>query len=191
MGTPCVSSTSSVSGKSKIDFAPEHTTATGVRPSSSKSADTSNGAPRCTPPIPPVEKTRIPAMCAMIIVPATVVAASSASPTAIGKSRREHFRTVPDGSAASRSMSARARPTVIFPPSTAIVAGTAPLSRTAASIASAVSTFAGYGRPCVMSVDSRATTGRPAARAAATSEERMMGSVIFQKARRPLPSPRT
>src|SRR5262249_16761368 len=43
---------------------------------------------------------------------------------------------------------------------TAIVAGTAPAARTACSIASAVSAFAGHGSPSVISVDSRATIGR-------------------------------
>ena len=51
----------------------------------------------------------------------------------------------------------------------ATVAGTAPLSRTAASDALATSMFCGYGRPWLMSVDSRATTGTPSRRAAATS----------------------
>ena len=49
------------------------------------------------------------------------------------------------------------------------VAGTAPCRRTSASTARAVSAFRGQGMPCEMMVDSRATTGRPAARAAATS----------------------
>ena len=49
-----VSSTSSVRGMSRMDFTPAHTTATGVRPSSVRSADTSMLAspPRCTPPMP-------------------------------------------------------------------------------------------------------------------------------------------
>mmetsp|Transcript_31589 Transcript_31589/g.73526 ORF Transcript_31589/g.73526 Transcript_31589/m.73526 type:complete len:204 (+) Transcript_31589:1503-2114(+) len=40
-GTPCVSSTSSVRPMSRIDLTPAHTTATGVRPSSTRSAETS------------------------------------------------------------------------------------------------------------------------------------------------------
>ena len=51
----------------------------------------------------------------------------------------------------------------------ATVAGTAPVERIAASEAVATSTFCGYGRPWLMSVDSRATTGVPDARASATS----------------------
>ena len=54
-------------------------------------------------------------------------------------------------------------------PASAIVAGTAPLSRMVFSTASAVSTFCGYGMPCEMIVDSSATTGRPCSRAVATS----------------------
>ena len=48
------------------------------------------------------------------------------------------------------------------PVADATVAGTAPASRTAASDASATSRFWGYGRPWLISVDSSATTGRPA-----------------------------
>lgn len=75
-------------------FTPAHTTATGVRPSSVKSALISNAiymwdvslwpqhtyiclhcsAPLCTPPMPPVTKTGIPAALAKIMVLATVVA---------------------------------------------------------------------------------------------------------------------
>jgi hypothetical protein len=78
-------------------FAPAQTTATGVLPSSNKSAlmsmavmhnlsinivhltkialcDLLCSAPRCAPPMPPVTNTGIPAACAKIIVPATVVA---------------------------------------------------------------------------------------------------------------------
>ena len=78
-GTPFVSSTSSVSFRSRIAFAPAQTTITGVWASSSRSAETSIvvSAPRCTPPMPPVAKTEMPAMCAMSIVVATVVAPSA------------------------------------------------------------------------------------------------------------------
>ena len=81
---------SSVRPISKMDLGPDATTATGVRPSSVRSADTSiarrdqiwqkhkmqysqTSPPRCTPPKPPVAKTRIPARCARTIVPAMVV----------------------------------------------------------------------------------------------------------------------
>ena len=55
---------------------------------------------------------------------------------------------------------------------TAMVAGTAPFSRMVCSTRSAVSTFCGYGIPWEMMVDSSATTGFPAAFAAATSGDR-------------------
>ena len=61
---------------SRIIFAPAQTTATGVWASSCRSALTSivTSPPRCTPPMPPVANTRMPAMLARIIVVATVVA---------------------------------------------------------------------------------------------------------------------
>mmetsp|Transcript_19724 Transcript_19724/g.54232 ORF Transcript_19724/g.54232 Transcript_19724/m.54232 type:complete len:229 (+) Transcript_19724:1266-1952(+) len=91
--TPCVSRYSSVFGMSRIDFAPAQTTATGVRPNSVRSAETSHdsSAPRCTPPMPPVTKTRIPATCAMSIVAATVVAPWRRRPTTVDKSRLDTF----------------------------------------------------------------------------------------------------
>jgi len=49
------------------------------------------------------------------------------------------------------------------------VAGSAPTLVTAHSAARATSRFRGRGNPWVMSVDSRATMGLPAARAADTS----------------------
>ena len=54
---------SSVFSMSSIDLTPAETTATGVRPSSVRSALTSNvvSAPRWTPPMPPVTKIGIPA----------------------------------------------------------------------------------------------------------------------------------
>ena len=52
---------------------------------------------------------------------------------------------------------------------TAIVAGMAPSSRMSCSTFSAVSAFCGQGMPWLMMVLSSATTGAPAARAAATS----------------------
>ena len=56
-------------------LAPAQTTATGVRASSSRSAEMSRvcSTPRWTPPMPPVAKTRMPARRAQIMVAATVV----------------------------------------------------------------------------------------------------------------------
>mmetsp|Transcript_155528 Transcript_155528/g.274646 ORF Transcript_155528/g.274646 Transcript_155528/m.274646 type:complete len:216 (+) Transcript_155528:698-1345(+) len=89
--TPCVSKYSIVLGRSRIDFAPAQTTVTGVRPSSVRSAETSHdsSAPRCTPPMPPVTKTLMPAMCAMSMVAETVVAPSFCRATTVERSRRE------------------------------------------------------------------------------------------------------
>ncbi len=61
---------------SRIDLTPAEMTATSVRESSVRSAETSieSSAPWCTPPSPPVTNTRMPASPAMRIVLATVVA---------------------------------------------------------------------------------------------------------------------
>ena len=67
----------------------------------------------------------------------------------------------------------------------ATVAGTAPVvSRTAASDAVATSRFWGYGKPWLISVDSSATTGRPAASAAATRGSIERRSAITSEAYR-------
>ena len=127
-------------------------------------------APRCTPPIPPVANTRIPAACAAIIVAETVVAAQPPSLSATAIVGRAALRTEPAGAVANASSDSASSPTSSRPSRIATVAGTAPsVSRTAASDASATSRFCGYGKPWLMSVDSSATTGRPSARAEATS----------------------
>ncbi len=63
---------------SRIDLTPAQTTATLVWASSCRSAEMSKlvSAPRCTPPMPPVTKTSMPASWAQIMVAATVVAPS-------------------------------------------------------------------------------------------------------------------
>ena len=58
-------------------------------------------APRWTPPIPPVAKTRMPAASAAIIVAETVVAAQPPSERAIARLGRAALRTVPAGAVAS------------------------------------------------------------------------------------------
>ena len=73
----------------------------------------------------------------------------------------------------------------ITPSITAIVAGTAPASRTAASTARAVSRFSGQGRPWAITVDSSPTTARPVASAPAISDVSMTGTsfiISFKKA---------
>jgi len=99
------------------------------------------GWPRCTPPMPPVAITSMPARAATHIVAATVVAPSSPRATAIARSRRLTLRT--PFWVASRSSSPSVSPTLIFPSMMAIVAGTAPLSRTTCSRTCAVSRFCG------------------------------------------------
>ena len=73
-----------------MDLAPAQTTITGVWANSSRSAEMSMvvSAPRCTPPMPPVANTEIPAMWAIIMVVVTVVAPSLPSATSTGRSRR-------------------------------------------------------------------------------------------------------
>ena len=86
-----------------------------------------------------------------------------------GSGARPSGRSRP-GAVASASRASASSPTSSRPSRIATVAGTAPaVSRTAASDASATSRFCGYGKPWLISVDSSATTGRPSARAAATS----------------------
>ena len=149
-----------MAGTSRIDFTPEQTTsAPSARASSSRSAETSKvrPAPRWTPPRPPVARTSSPCRRASQSVAPTVDAASRPRATAHARSRRPAFRTGPRPGRASRSSSSGPSPTRTDPPSTAIVAGSAPASRTAASEARAVARLSGQGRPWVISVDSRAT----------------------------------
>ena len=123
-------------------------------------------APWWTPPIPPVAKTEIPAAWAAIIVAETVVAAQPPPASAAARLGRAALRTEPAGAVARAVRAASSRPTRKRPALIATVAGTAPAARTAASDALATSMFCGYGRPWLISVDSRATTGLPSARAA-------------------------
>src|SRR2546421_12208133 len=101
------------------------------------------------------------------MVAATVVDAVRFWATAMARSRRLALST--SRLWLSSSSSSLLRPTVGRPRHTALVAGTAPSSRAAASAACAVSKFKGHGSPCAIRVDSSATTGRPASTASATS----------------------
>ena len=98
---------------SRIDLAPAQTTATGVRESSTRSAEMSkvSSAPRCTPPMPPVAKISMPASPAINIVAATVVPAEPLRAATSARSRREAF-TTPPLSWPSRSISSLERPTL-------------------------------------------------------------------------------
>mmetsp|Transcript_12149 Transcript_12149/g.29424 ORF Transcript_12149/g.29424 Transcript_12149/m.29424 type:complete len:404 (-) Transcript_12149:1594-2805(-) len=167
---PCVSRNSKVRGMSSTDLAPAHTTATGVRPSSVRSADTSmvRSPPRCTPPIPPVTKTAMPARAARSMVAETVVAPVTPRATTDAMSRRDTLAAAAP-ILASRSRCSSLRPTCGTPSIMAMVAGTAPCRRTTASTSRAMARFCGYGMPCDTMVLSSATTARPDANAAATS----------------------
>ena len=103
---------------------------------------------------------------------------------------REAFWTDPAGAVANASSSEPVIPTSTRPFMTAIVAGMAPDSRTAASDASATSRFAGYGRPWLISVDSRATTPWPSASAVATSGRMARRSLNIAVKRSHSPVPR-
>jgi len=92
------------------------------------------------------------------MVAATVVEPVAPRDTAIARSARESFKV--SLVCASDSRVFASRPMCSEPSMTAMVAGTAPASRTAASTAVAVWKFCGQGMPCVTMVLSSATTGR-------------------------------
>ena len=119
--------------------------------------------------MPPVANTRIPAFQAANIVAATVVEPQPPAATSAAKLPRFTFTGL--AAAASRARSARVMPARTAPSRIPIVAGIAPRDRTASSSAAATRSPSGCGRPWVTSVVSRATTGLPAATAAATSDD--------------------
>ena len=88
---------------------------------------------------------------------ATVVAPWTPVATTCGRSRTLTLRMPAVG--AEQLELVVGEPDVGRPLSTAIVAGTAPPSRTICSTSRAIATFCGYGIPWLMIVDSRATTG--------------------------------
>ena len=98
-------------------------------------------APRCTPPMPPVANTRMPASEAMIMVEATVVAPVRPSAHITGKSRRDTLATFSPLHISSSSLCER--PTFSTPPIIAMVAGTAPSARMIFSISAAKARFSG------------------------------------------------
>lgn len=113
---------------SRIDLMPEQTTATGVRPSSIRSALMSrvNSAPLWTPPIPPVAIIGIPAACAINIVPLTVVPPFNPCDRMKEMSLREHFMVLVESALAKVSSCSLFKPTYILPSMIPIVAGTTP-----------------------------------------------------------------
>src|SRR5664280_1008938 len=152
-----------------MDLAPAHTVMQRARPITGRSCEMSRTAltPRCTPPMPPVTKTRMPAASAMCKDAATVVPPLNPMATATGMSRGPIFLT--HLARASISSSDLERPTRILPETRAVVAGMAPPLRTMPSSSCASSRLIGYGMPCVMMADSSATTGVPLRRASWTS----------------------
>ena len=137
-GTPRVSRYSSVAGTSRIALGPAHTTAIGVRPSSSRSDEMSKvGRPRrrraghaeraaMDAADAARREHRIPAACAAIIVADTVVAAQPPAASATARLGRAALRTDPAGAVASASERRLSSPTSSRPSWMATVAGTAP-----------------------------------------------------------------
>ena len=139
--------------------------------------------PRCTPPMPPVANTEMPAAAAMATDADTVEAPNSQRwAIATGMSRSAILRAGPRMRPASSSSS----PTRTTPSSTAVTAGIAPPSRIAAVQRSSASRLAGDGRPRLEKiVDSSATTGT----ASASAVGHLVGTDRRDHARS-LPSPR-
>ena len=108
----------------------------------------------------------IPARAASVAVAATVVAPVARRAITTARSRALHLAT---SSPAIASSPSRSSPIRTIPSTTAIVAGTAPSSRTTSSAATATSRFSGRGSPWAMIVLSSATTGRPSSSASVTS----------------------
>jgi hypothetical protein len=137
-----------VRARSRKDFAPAHTVTTGCDASASRSAETSplSSTPRCTPPMPPVANTSMPARCASATLAETVVTPTSQPCAAATARSRSATLRVPSS---TRSSSASLSPTRHCPSSTAVTAGTAPPSCTAAVQRRSASALCGTGRPSV------------------------------------------
>ncbi len=158
-GTPRVSRTSSVLGRSRIALAPAQTTVTGVCASSCKSAE--------------ISKAGFGAM----VHPADAAGGENLDPGEVcgdhrgghrGRTRCRPWRgkrpyrraTVWRRHRSWRKLtSSGSSPMCRSPSITAMVAGTAPSARMSSSTARATSTFCGYGIPWVMIVLSSATSG--------------------------------
>lgn len=195
-----VSSRSSVAGRSRIAFAPEQTRVIGVRPSSARSADSSNRVPPgWTPPMPPVAATSTPSRWARNSVAATVDPPLSPRVIASGRSRVESLRA--DCARSSRAPSSI--PTAGFPSNTPTNAGSAPASRTAFAMDAAADSRTSSGRPVVRNAVSSATRGRTPRRSTlkcasrrrpsrsssrrSSSSRSASPSVAFPRARRAIP----
>lgn len=119
---------SNVFSISNIDLTPEQTTATGVRPSSSKSVLISKlfSAPRWTPPMPPVAIIGKSNKFEINIVALTVVPPFSFWATTVDISLREHLIVLVESDLASICSCSSFKPTCICPFKIPIVAGIAP-----------------------------------------------------------------
>ncbi|TVQ62988.1 MAG: peptidase [Phycisphaerales bacterium] len=161
-GAPIVSNASRVDATSRIAFTPLDTTATGNRVKARMSALTSSGPPRilCTPPTPPVAKTRTPAAAASSIVALTVVA--HVPPALRNTPRLDEFPFATRSIASIAPSSSSFIPTTAPPRSTPTVAGRAPASRTIASRSRASAGAASRGTPWARRVVSSATQSGPA-----------------------------
>jgi peptide-methionine (S)-S-oxide reductase len=124
-----------------------------------------------------VAKKRIPARSASTAVAATVVAPLPPAAKTAGRSRTPHLAT-PEPAATIPSP-ASSSPIRTSPRTTAIVAGTAPASRTVASHARATRRLSGRGSPWATIVLSSATTGAPRSSASATSACTTMGAAPY------------
>ena len=98
-------------------------------------------APRCTPPMPPVANTGMPARLARIMVEATVVAPVPPVASRMGRSRRLTLATFSPLHISSSSPADR--PTFIRPSMMAMVAGMAPSARMMRSTSAAKVRFSG------------------------------------------------
>lgn len=112
---------------------------------------------RWKPPIPPVLNTWTPAISAIRAVAATVVDALRLNAIGNAMSKDDDFST--SFACANASSSAFVRPTWILPSKIAIVAGSTPYFNERSSSSFWVSKLVGYGKPCVIMVDSKASTG--------------------------------
>ena len=143
---------------------PAQTTVMPVRPSVTRSADSSKvvAASRCTPPRPPVANTRIPTRSARCEVAATVAAPWPRRATTVARSRTLTLATSSALAIVSSAVVVEPDPHDAAPRSRSSP-GRRRRSAPPARPAERPSRLSGRGRPWLMIVDSRATTGPPRA----------------------------
>ena len=178
--------------RSRTLRAPALTTATGVRASSTRSAEMSKpmcGPAGAAPPMAPVATSGMPARQARYMLAATVVAAVACRTIVVVRSRRLALMVL--APRLSVSTSAGARPTVGRPCQTATTARSAPSSRASSSTRRTISRFSGQGTLYAMGVEAKATTGRPALTASAISGRTSSGICVCMASHQSLPRRRT